>query len=233
MFLVAAVIGHLATLIRRQAEAARLHERQTAAMYALSRQLAGTRGVDEILQAAVKQISEIFECQAVALLPDEKGKLRAAAGDLSAVFQKDVVKEMGVAQWAYETGGMAGWGTQNHPDSPILYVPLPATSTTLGVLALRPKDPEAENWLLPEQLRLRLSGILGQTNRPGLGSGRFAKGRLNRPSCRGNRAPADHAPQRGHPRFANAPGGHRRVRQQPVAGPIGAAGGPGDAHQHL
>ncbi len=32
MFLVAVVIGHLATLIRRQAEAARLQERQTAAM---------------------------------------------------------------------------------------------------------------------------------------------------------------------------------------------------------
>ena len=29
-------------------------------------------------------------------------------------------------------------------------------SGALGVLALRPQDPEAENWLLPEQLRLRL-----------------------------------------------------------------------------
>jgi two-component system sensor histidine kinase KdpD len=156
MFLVAAVIGHLATLIKRQAEAARLHERQTAAMYALSRQLAGTRGVDEILQVAVKQISEIFECQAVALLPDDMGKLRPAAGDFSAVFHRDIVKELGVAQWAYEAGQMAGWGTQNIKDSPILYVPIPATAATLGILALRPKDPEAENWLLPEQLRLRL-----------------------------------------------------------------------------
>jgi two-component system sensor histidine kinase KdpD len=156
MFLVAAVIGHLATLIKRQAEAARLHERQTAAMYALSRQLAGTRGVDEILQVAVKQISEIFECQAVALLPDDMGKLRPAAGNLSAVFHRDFVKELGVAQWAYEAGQMAGWGTQNIADSPILYVPIPATAATLGILALRPKDPEAEIWLLPEQLRLRL-----------------------------------------------------------------------------
>jgi two-component system sensor histidine kinase KdpD len=156
MFLVAAVISHLATLIKRQAEAARLHERQTAAMFALSRQLAGTRGADEILQVAVKQISETFECQAVALLPDEIGKLRSAAGDLSAVFHKDIVKEIGAAQWAYEAGQMAGWGTQNIPDSPILYVPLPGSKATLGILALRPKDPEAENWLLPEQLRLRL-----------------------------------------------------------------------------
>ena len=41
------------------------------------------------------------------------------------------------------------------PDSPILYVPLPGANATLGVLALRPRDLEAEQWLLPEQLRLR------------------------------------------------------------------------------
>ena len=61
MFLVALVISHLTTLIRRQAEAARLQERQTAAMHALSQQLAGTRGVEKILQVAVKHISEIFD----------------------------------------------------------------------------------------------------------------------------------------------------------------------------
>ena len=90
MLLVALVISHLTILIRRQAEAARLQERQTAAMHALSRQLATTRGVEKILQVAVKQIWEIFECQVVALLPDEKGKLHPVAGDLSAVFQKDI-----------------------------------------------------------------------------------------------------------------------------------------------
>ena len=156
MFLVAVVIGHLASVIRRQAEAARMQERQTAAMHALSQHLAGTRGVEKILQVAVKHISQIFECRAVALLPDDKGKLRTAAGDLDGVFQRDILKELGVAQWTYETGQMAGWGTQKFPDSPILYVPLPAAQAAIGVLALRPRDPEAENWLLPEQLRLRL-----------------------------------------------------------------------------
>ncbi len=37
MFLVALVISHLTSLIQRQAEAARLQERQTAAMHSLSR----------------------------------------------------------------------------------------------------------------------------------------------------------------------------------------------------
>ena len=65
-------------------------------------------------------------------------------------------KELSVAQWAFRTGQMAGWGTRTSPDSPFLSVPLQATKAIIGVLALRLKDPESELWLLPEQLRLHL-----------------------------------------------------------------------------
>ena len=155
MLLVALVISHLTILVRRQAEAARLQERQTAAMHALSQELAGTRGVEKILQVAMKHISELFACQMVALLPDDKERLHVAAGDISAVFHKDIIKELNVAQWTYKAGQMAGWGTQNLSSTEILYLPLQAAGTTLGVLALRPRDPESPQWLLPEQLRLR------------------------------------------------------------------------------
>jgi two-component system, OmpR family, sensor histidine kinase KdpD len=156
MFLVTLVISHLTVLIRRQAEAARLQERQTAAMYALSRQLASTRGAENILQSSVKHIGAIFQCEVVALLPDDKGKLHIAAGDLASVFQKDILKELRVAQGAYDAGQIAGWGTQTMPDSTILYKPLQSAYAILGVLALRPRDLESEYWLLPEQLRFRL-----------------------------------------------------------------------------
>ena len=156
MFLTAVVISYLGTLIKRQAEAARLQERQTAAMHSLSRELAGTRGVENILQVSLKHFAEIFQCDVVALLPDESGKLHLAAGDLASVFHQDIIKELGVAQGAYDAGQMAGWSTQTLPDSPILSVPLKAADATLGVLALRPRDPQSECWLLPEQLRYRL-----------------------------------------------------------------------------
>ena len=162
MFLVALVISHLTILMRQQAEAAHSQERQTAAMHALSRQLATTRGVEHILQVAVKQLGEIFESQVVALLPEEKGKLHPVVGDLSAVFEKDRITELSVAQWAFRTGQMAGWGTRTSPDSPFLYVPLQATKAVIGVLALRLIDPESELWLLPEQLSLNLMESLAK-----------------------------------------------------------------------
>jgi two-component system, OmpR family, sensor histidine kinase KdpD len=152
MFLVALVISHLAAGMRQQTAVARLQERQAAAMHGLSRQLASTRGVDKILQVAVQYISEIFDGEVLALLPDEKGKLNVAAGELSSVVHKDMVKEMDVARSAYDSGKMAGWATQTAPRTEILYVPLQAADTTSGILALRPRDPE--RFLLREQLSL-------------------------------------------------------------------------------
>jgi two-component system, OmpR family, sensor histidine kinase KdpD len=166
MLVVSLVISHLTTRMRQQAEIARLQERQATAMHGLSRELANTRGIQKILQVAVQYISGIFDSQVVALLPEGKGKLKVAAGNFSSVFHRDIVKEFKVARSAYKTGQIAGWGIQDSPGqraisekAEILYVPLQAANSTdqrvtsgLGVLALRPRDPE--RFLLAEQLRL-------------------------------------------------------------------------------
>jgi two-component system sensor histidine kinase KdpD len=152
MFVVALVISHLAARLRQEAEIARSQERQAAAMHGLSRQLAGTRGTEPILIASVKYIAEIFDCRVVALLPDDKGKLNAAAGDLASVIQRDMVKEINLAHSVYSTGRRAGWGTQTSPTTEILCAPLQAADSVLGVLALRPNDPRHS--LLPQQLNL-------------------------------------------------------------------------------
>ena len=179
MFLVAVVIGHLTSLIKRQAEAARLQERQTAAMHALSRQLAGTRGVEKILQVAVQHISAIFQCEVVALLPDETQRLHVVAGDTDSVFHQHILKEMSVAQRTYQEGQIAGWGTQDSPSAENLYVPLQAADVPLGVLALRPMDPESPQWLLPEQLRLRFLESLAKQVALALGVERLQKTALD------------------------------------------------------
>jgi two-component system sensor histidine kinase KdpD len=152
MCLVALVISHLAAGMRQQTALARLQERQAAAMHGLSRQLASTRGVEQILKVAVQYIAEIFDGEVLALLPDEKRKLHVAAGDVSSVIQEDVLKQMNVARSAYDSGQMAGWGTRSLPTAEVLYVPLKAADTTAGILALRPRDPE--RFLLHEQVTL-------------------------------------------------------------------------------
>jgi two-component system sensor histidine kinase KdpD len=98
--------------------------------------------------------------------------------DLSVVSEKDKIKELNVAKWAFRTGQMAGWGTQTSPDSPFLYVPLQATKAVIGVLALRLKDPKSDLWLLPEQLRLSLLESLAKQVALALEVERLEKGAL-------------------------------------------------------
>jgi K+-sensing histidine kinase KdpD len=151
MFLVSLVISHLTTLMRQQTEIARLQERQVVAMRGLSRELASAKGIQKILQVAVRYISDIFDCKVVALLPGAKGTLNLGAGDISSVFYKDITKELKIAQSAFKTGQISGWGTQTAPRTEILYVPLQAGNASVGVLALRPSDPD--RLLMAEQLR--------------------------------------------------------------------------------
>jgi two-component system sensor histidine kinase KdpD len=183
MLVVSLVISHLTTRMRQQAEIARLQERQATAMHGLSRELANTRGVERILHAAVQYISGIFDSEVVALLSEGKGKLKVVAGNFSSVFQKDIVKEFKLARSAYKTGQTAGWGIQGSPSqraisemAGILYVPLQAANSTLGVLALRPRDPER----LPRAEQLRLMESLAKQVALSLEVERLTKGKGNK-----------------------------------------------------
>lgn len=150
MLLVALIVSQLTIKIERQAAIARLRERRTAAMYALSRKLASSRGLEQILQTAVHHIADVFDSHVVALLPDEHGCLliRANSGE---EFVADE-KEQSVARWVYDMGQVAGLGTQTLPFVPAVYVPLLGKQAVVGVLRVRPVDPE--RLAIPEQLHL-------------------------------------------------------------------------------
>ncbi len=152
MFAVALAISHLTGLMRKQTQRARLQERQVAAMHGLSRKLAAARSVEKTLQTAVEYISEIFDSHVVVLLPEKDGRLKMAGGDPSLVFYKDVTKQLEIARKALEAGETTGWGTKHAPENDVLYAPFQVADFTLGVLALRPGDPE--RFLLPDQRHL-------------------------------------------------------------------------------
>src|SRR5215470_12375403 len=75
MLIVALVISGLTVRIRAQADAARDRERRIAALYAMSRELASTRGVDSLLETALRHIGDVFTGQMGILLPEESGRV--------------------------------------------------------------------------------------------------------------------------------------------------------------
>ncbi|MFH1023834.1 MAG: sensor histidine kinase KdpD [Planctomycetota bacterium] len=150
MLLIALTISTLTTQLRAAVTTSQLRERRTASLHALSRKLASTRGQAAILQATVEHLSDVFECQIIALLPDARGKLEIRAAR-PAEFTLDA-REQGVAQWVYDLGQMAGMGTDTLPSAQALYVPLLASRGPAGALGLKPAHPE--RLLIPEQLHL-------------------------------------------------------------------------------
>ena len=80
MLLVALVISRMTASTLHQAKIAGHRERRIASLYAMSRELAATRGQENILRIAVKHVAEVFEAQAVVLLPDGTGTHRLSQG---------------------------------------------------------------------------------------------------------------------------------------------------------
>jgi two-component system sensor histidine kinase KdpD len=150
MLIVGLIISNLTVRMKIQTRISRLRERRTEALYTLSRELASTHGMDELLETAMKQISEVFECSVTVFLPDLKGHLQASYGNVEE--SRLTVKEFGVAQWAYDLGQMAGKGTETLPGSEALYVPLLASAEPVGVLGIKSRSPD--RLFIPEQLHL-------------------------------------------------------------------------------
>ncbi len=147
MFVVALTLSWSTVRIRWLADAARQRERRTAALYALSRELASIRGVPAIMEAATRHIAEVFRCRVQVLLRDNAGAL--AAQNHARGYDLDST-ELGVSHWVFEHNQPAGRGTATLPGARALYLPLTASRGPIGVLGIRPGDPHALE--TPEQL---------------------------------------------------------------------------------
>jgi two-component system sensor histidine kinase KdpD len=157
MLIVALVIANLVASVRQQTRVAGARERRTALLYAMSRELAATRGISSMARVAVRHVAEVFACQAVILLPDGDNKLSYPPDPpLEKSFRG---ADLAVAQWVADHGRRAGLGTDTLPAAAGLYVPLGDQERRLGVLAVLPANPRRV--LLPEQSHL-LETFAGQ-----------------------------------------------------------------------
>jgi len=150
MLTIALVIANLVASVRQQTRVAGARERRTALLYAMSRELAATRGISGMARAAVRHLAEVFQIKAVVLLPDAEGKLHYPRDrPLENSFRS---ADLAVAQWVADHSRQAGLGTDTLPAATGLYLALGDERQRLGVLAVLPSNPRRV--LLPEQRHL-------------------------------------------------------------------------------
>lgn len=135
MFGVGFLVSELTTRLRHQERVARAREERTAALYALSRDLADAEDAASIAAILARHVAGSTAAVVAVLGPD--AAVRAVVPP-EAHLQPD---ELRVARWCLEQGRAAGFGTENLPDSPVLCVPFGVGARPLGALALRPREP--------------------------------------------------------------------------------------------
>jgi len=158
MFLVGLVISTLAANLRTQARVAGYREKRAGSLYAMSRELAGARTEDEIVNAAVRNIGNEFGAQCVVLFPNGSGRVVYPKGQGQPLSLHGA--DLGVAQWVFDHGRIAGRGTDTLPGTDAVYFPLSGASGPIGVVAMLPSS--LRRVFLPEQQRL-LETMLNQT----------------------------------------------------------------------
>jgi len=150
MLLVGGVISTLAANLRTQARVAGYREKRAASLYTISRALAAADSEDEIVRAAAGNIGAEFGAQCAILFPNAAGRIVYPKGESQSYSLHGA--DLGVAQWVFDHGRIAGHGTDTLPGADAIYFPIRGASGALGVLALLPSS--LRRVFLPEQQRL-------------------------------------------------------------------------------
>src|SRR6478672_7961929 len=131
-FIIALVIGHLATQLREREQSERRREERATALYRFTRALAASTDLDEALPKILSLIKESFLADAAVWLRDESGLSCHSAGTFAPSS-----KDESVAAWAFQKKQSAGRSTDTLPDADALHIPLVTADRAEGVLTVR------------------------------------------------------------------------------------------------
>jgi two-component system sensor histidine kinase KdpD len=148
MLAVGLITGQLTAGLRFQARVAAHREERAGSLYEIARDLSGAVQIDQVVRISDESIERTFRASAALLLPNAAGQLTHTSSRPDAALAVDI----GIAQWAFDRGQPAGFGTDTLPGSEVLYVPLRAPTHARGVLAVKARNRRLLR--IPEQRQL-------------------------------------------------------------------------------
>jgi two-component system sensor histidine kinase KdpD len=148
MLAVGLITGQLTAGLRFQARVAAHREERAGSLYEIARDLSGSMQIEQVVRISDESIERTFRASAALLLPDAAGQLSETSSRADAVLSIDI----GIAQWAFDKGQPAGFGTDTLPGSEVLYIPLRAPTRARGVLAVKAHNRRLLR--IPEQRQL-------------------------------------------------------------------------------
>jgi len=117
-------------------------------LYEIARDLSGAVQIDQVVRISDESIERTFRASAALLLPSAAGPLAVT----STRKDNELEVDLGIAQWAFDKGQPAGYGTDTLPGTEVLYIPLRAPTHARGVLAVKARNRRLLR--IPEQRQL-------------------------------------------------------------------------------
>jgi two-component system sensor histidine kinase KdpD len=148
MLAVGLITGQLTAGLRFQARVAGHREERAGSLYEIARDLSGAVQIEQVVKISDESIERTFRASAALLLPDAAGRLIMTSSRADTALTVDI----GIAQWAFDKGQPAGFGTDTLPGSEVLYIPLRAPTRARGVLAVKARNRRLLR--IPEQRQL-------------------------------------------------------------------------------
>lgn len=145
------IISYLIRRIQKQTEVVVRRERQTAALYALGRELVLSSDLKSYISAILKRARETFGHGTLIFLPDLQNKETLKPyGDTPNITVDE--NELAAAIWSYEHQRVVGHGTDTLPNAKARYLPLVTARGTVGVIAISAIDTSGEMTIDQERL---------------------------------------------------------------------------------
>jgi len=141
-------ISYLTAQAQEKALSAQRREAETAALYALSRDLTIIDDIDGICSTLSTHIQSILKCEVHFLLPG----FEAYSSSHQKLTSVDVSEFTAVSNWVLQNQLPAGKGTDHFPAARGYYIPMITSLQPIGVFVLQPDDLLGQ--LSVEQLRL-------------------------------------------------------------------------------
>lgn len=132
---VSLLISSLTLRLKEQTRASSIRERETAALYDLSRRLASAESPTEMAALVARKAADVCQGFAAVFGRDAEGRAIPMA-ESSSGFERSP-KEEAVVAWVLENGRPAGKGTDTLAGSEGVYLPLMGTGKCIGAIGLR------------------------------------------------------------------------------------------------
>jgi len=152
--LVAVLTGGLAGRVREQSVAALSRVKLVETLFDLSRKLSTSINMDDLLWIIATQAAATVKGESIVLL-NAKSQLNIKAG----MPPEDHLEtaDWAAARWAFSHSEIAGWNSQTLPNTHFQYHPLKTPHGIVGVVGIRPKEPE-----IPAEMQRMLEALFDQ-----------------------------------------------------------------------